>query len=97
MVVLHLRHDKARLDRVRKLGIRSACDLRDAWGDGQHEERRDAITAAFGSGGAGAVETVLASMQGNANLWHIAQFRRHTWLLADGKRSSDGDDIGLAA
>ena len=97
VLVLHLRHDKERLDRVRMLGIRSACDLHDAWGDGAHKERRDAIAAAFGAEGAGAVETVLASVQGNANLWHIAQFRRHDWLLADGKRPSDGEDIGLAA
>lgn len=48
VLVLYLRHDKARLDRVRMLGIRSACDLRDAWGDGQQEKRRAAIVAAFG-------------------------------------------------
>lgn len=94
VLVLHLRHDNDRLDRVRRLGIRSACDLHDAWGDVGDTDRRDAIVAAFGT--AGAVETVLAAMRGNANLWHIEQFRRHDWLLADGRRSSDDDVTPLS-
>jgi hypothetical protein len=99
VLVLHLGHDKALLKNVRKIGIRSACDLQDAWGDRQHKERREAIAAAFGSGAAaaGAVQTALASMQGNANLWHIAQFRQHDWLLADTRRQSHRDGTGLAA
>ena len=96
VLLLHLGHDKQLLGRLRRLGIRSACDLQDAWGDRHHKERRAAVADAFEPGGAGAVETALAAMHGNANLWHIAQFRKHDWLLADAKRASQ-DDTGLAA
>jgi hypothetical protein len=90
VLLLHLGHDKTLIKKLRGLGIRSACDLQDAWGSQRHRERRAVIAASFESGG-GAVETVLASMEGNANLWHVAQFRKHSWLLADAERKLQND------
>jgi len=98
VLLLHLGNDESLIKSLRRLGIRSACDLQDAWGGQRQRERREAIATAFGPAGAGAVEAVLASMEGNTNLWHVAQFRKHAWLLADAERNLHADDaIGLAA
>jgi len=97
VLTLHLSGNADVIRELRKLGIRSACDLDDAWNGPGNVERRDAIAAAFGPAGGAAAETVLAAMRGNANLWHVAQFRRHAWLLEDARRASGGPDTGLAA
>ncbi len=37
--------------------------------------------------GPAAVQAILQAIEGNANFWHIREFKRHDWLLADGPAS----------
>ncbi|MDQ3537918.1 MAG: hypothetical protein M3415_03850 [Actinomycetota bacterium] len=85
-------------DRLRLLGIRTATDLR----------RRAAVTrdraqfaAAFGeafgqppASGQTLLASHLKSLDGDANLWHVEQFRRHEWLTADRHQPLQGPPAG---
>lgn len=79
---------------LRGLGIRTATDLELIWA-----ARRDdpvlgrLISRALGVAedeGPAVVESILVSLNGEANLWHIREFRHHRWLedaLEDGIQS----------
>jgi hypothetical protein len=74
----------ASVDRLRSLGIRTAADLEMIWA-----VRKDdpvfcrLISRALGveeDEGPAIVESVLVSFRGEANLWHIREFRHPRWL-----------------
>ncbi|MFA9443765.1 hypothetical protein [Egicoccus sp. AB-alg6-2] len=78
---------KARRQKLRRLGIRTASDLEAVWSRGAE---RPALRAAVGEAlgepgrrGESAVEGILATLQGESNYWHVQQYRQHEWLLRD--------------
>jgi hypothetical protein len=77
-------------EKLRRVGIRSATDL---LGVGQAGDRHDPgfykpylrILNTDGSGddgGPSAVEGLRRALEGEVNLWHVRQWKRHSWLKA---------------
>lgn len=74
-------------EKLRRLGIRTATDLHRAWSRVRHEPAfcksiSDALEVPH-EVGPSVVEAMLASMEGETNLWHVQEFKRHDWLLGD--------------
>ena len=73
---------------LRALGIRTATDLKLAWGEEDPEEGSNAsmvrqqLADAVGGNktGIARIEIVLQSLQKNASFLHVHSFRRHDWL-----------------
>lgn len=75
---------------LRSLGVRTATDLERVWGSLHDDPFVSArLAAAFGVGseeGPSVVRSVLKTFEGEANLWHVREFKRHEWLLRDRPR-----------
>jgi len=73
---------------LRALGIRTATDLKLAWGEEDPEEssyaqivRRQLVEAVGGNKtGIARIEIVLQSLENDASFIHVRAFRRHDWL-----------------
>ena len=79
------------------LGIRCATDLERSWKRIRSDDAFCAcVSRALGVEevvGRAVVESMLASLGGEVNLWHVREFKGHGWLVgSDGeKQLSDGD------
>ncbi|MBA2528609.1 MAG: hypothetical protein H0V19_01380, partial [Euzebyales bacterium] len=88
---LHLPRDaderRAVRDRLRVLGIRSATDLQRqadvAGGDPRFARQLAAVFGFPEDAGPMLLAAHLRGFDGEANLWHVQEFKRHDWLLAD--------------
>jgi hypothetical protein len=72
------------LKRLRAMGIRTATELERAWTELGHDAafvRRlsDALDLDQDIA-APVVMSILSSLKGEVNLWHVKQFRSHSWL-----------------
>jgi len=73
---------------LRALGIRTATDLKLAWGEEDPEEssyapmvRHQLVEAVGGNKtGIARIEIVLQSLENDASFLHVQAFRRHDWL-----------------
>jgi hypothetical protein len=87
-------------DRLRRLGIRTATDLQRR--AAMTEDRADfaaAFAAALGepkATGTTLLVSHLKALDGDVNLWHVEQFRRHDWLTADRHPPAAAADSGSA-
>jgi hypothetical protein len=81
-------------EQLRELGIRTATELERAWASlGRDEAFRRCISRALNvpeADGPAVVQSILASLGGEVNLFHVREFRDHTWLRRDAKRDDDG-------
>lgn len=78
-------------EQLHSLGIKSATDLEQAWERIQSDDAFCAsVSQAIGveeSVGRAVVESMLASLDGEINLWHVRQFKRHAWLAGSERQS----------
>jgi hypothetical protein len=86
--------------KLRTLGIRSATDLERAWKalgtDNGFRARASNALGVSVTEGPSVVKSLLKSLRGDVNLWHVREFKRHEWLLRDGDQSAAGDDRSQA-
>jgi hypothetical protein len=86
---------------LRELGIRTATDLERVWsavGDDAAFQRR--VSHALGvpaKDGPAVVRSILAAFQNEVNLFHVREFRAHTWLRESGRPDHNGKGAGLPA
>lgn len=69
---------------LRDLGIRTATDLERAWAAlGDDPAFRNCLSRALGvapQDGPAVAQSILSSLEGEVNLFHVRAFRAHTWL-----------------
>ena len=85
---------------LRRMGVRTASDLERAWEALKDDAGfRSRISASLGMStdeGPAAVQAILQAIEGNANFWHIREFKRHDWLLVDGPADRREAPVPLA-
>ena len=80
--------DPASLAQLQRLGIRTATGLEQAWAAlGDDPAFRAAVSAALKVDASVGADAVLSSLASEVNLWHVREFKRRRWLLADHQRS----------
>lgn len=85
---------------LRRLGIRTASDLKRSWealeDDGGFRRRISAALGVPSQEGSAVVQSILQSLDGAANFWHVQEFKRHQWLHGDNHRPKRRTSVAVS-